>query len=56
MPKQIFQRPTPVNHQKIGKQKGAPFGQPNWGRKKGLKGSATQPDSGKGSRKNLPTQ
>jgi|GEM_PF-2821470 len=34
MPKQIFQRPAPINHQKISKQKGSPFGQPDFGRKK----------------------
>ncbi len=37
MPKQMFQRPAPISHSKIGKGgKGSPFGE-DWGRKKGKK-------------------
>lgn len=42
MPKQIFQRPTPVNHTKIGKGNTPPGGTPDWGCKKG-KSPATPP-------------
>jgi len=37
MPKQIFQRPAPVKHNKIGAIKGGPASAPDWGRKKGTK-------------------
>lgn len=37
MPKQIFQRPAPVRHDKIPNLKGNPFGQDGWSRKKGKK-------------------
>lgn len=36
MPKQVFQRPTPVNHSKLPRiGRGTPGGYPDWGRKTG---------------------